>query len=259
MEINENQKSVPKRLRNLLNANVLWDSDKESERREALCIRIARDLGERMSSPLYGLVDIEDEQATPAKNITIEYINRAISTGNFLSKFDKKNVLTQAGIFDLNNSDATLRQLYGFLEKCLAYVRRTIPEEWERSKNDGGILTINNGMAGMLRVINDIANHLYNSGEIVPTRDTPEDMAQACEYYLDSVCRFILNVNDEVRADIRKTYGSNGPIHCWRYYQRAIHSERPDFLPLQYSCLEIPWTEEPCGLQSMGLQRVGHD
>ena len=21
----------------------------------------------------------------------------------------------------------------------------------------------------------------------------------------------------------------------------------------------IPWTEEPCGLQSMGLQRVGHD
>ena len=29
--------------------------------------------------------------------------------------------------------------------------------------------------------------------------------------------------------------------------------------PLQYSCLEIPWTEEPGGLQSMGSQRVGHD
>ena len=29
--------------------------------------------------------------------------------------------------------------------------------------------------------------------------------------------------------------------------------------PLQYSCLEnSPWTEEPGGLQSMGLQRVGH-
>ena len=29
-----------------------------------------------------------------------------------------------------------------------------------------------------------------------------------------------------------------------------------------HSCIiawEIPWTEEPCGLQSMGLQRVGHD
>ena len=29
--------------------------------------------------------------------------------------------------------------------------------------------------------------------------------------------------------------------------------------PLQYSCLENLWTEEPGGLQSMGLQRVGHD
>ena len=29
--------------------------------------------------------------------------------------------------------------------------------------------------------------------------------------------------------------------------------------PLQYSCLEIPWTEEPGGLQSVGLQRAGHN
>ena len=28
--------------------------------------------------------------------------------------------------------------------------------------------------------------------------------------------------------------------------------------PLQYSCQRIPWTEEPGGLQSMGLQSVGH-
>ena len=29
--------------------------------------------------------------------------------------------------------------------------------------------------------------------------------------------------------------------------------------PLQYSCLENPMGEEPGGLQSMGLLRVGHD
>ena len=29
--------------------------------------------------------------------------------------------------------------------------------------------------------------------------------------------------------------------------------------PLQYACLENPWTEEPGRLQSMGSQRVGHD
>ena len=29
--------------------------------------------------------------------------------------------------------------------------------------------------------------------------------------------------------------------------------------PLQDSCLEDPWTEEPNGLQSVGWRRVGHD
>ena len=29
--------------------------------------------------------------------------------------------------------------------------------------------------------------------------------------------------------------------------------------PLQYFCLENPWTEEPGGLQPMGSLRVGHD
>ena len=29
--------------------------------------------------------------------------------------------------------------------------------------------------------------------------------------------------------------------------------------PLQYSCLETPWTEEPGGLESMGPPREGHD
>ena len=29
--------------------------------------------------------------------------------------------------------------------------------------------------------------------------------------------------------------------------------------PFQYSCLEIPWTEEPGELQFMRSQRVGHD
>ena len=29
--------------------------------------------------------------------------------------------------------------------------------------------------------------------------------------------------------------------------------------PLQYSCLENPWTEEPGRLKSMGLRRVGQD
>ena len=231
MEINENQKSVSKNLRNTLNADMLWDSPRESERRDALRLKLAQDLGEKSTSPLYGRINIGEDQGSEVKCITIECIRIAINVGNFLSKFDKKNVLTQNGIFDLSQNDATLKLLYGFIEKCLIYVKNNASAEWDKGSADNGILTINNGIGGLIRVINDIANYLIDTQAIAPTTDSVEKMASEAEYYLAPVCRFINEIDEETRTDIRKTYGGNGPMHCWRHFQRAIHLERPEFSP----------------------------
>ena len=232
MEINENQKSVSKNLRNTLNADMLWDSPKESEKRDALRLKLAQDLGEKPTSPLYGRINIGEDQGSEIKCITIECIRIAVNVGNFLSKFDKKNVLTQSGIFDLSQNDATLKLLYGFIEKCLIYVKNNASAEWERGSADNGILTINNGIGGLIRIINDIANYLIDAQMIKPTTDTVEKMASEAEYYLAPVCRFINEIDDETRTDIRKAYGGNGPMHCWRHFQRAINLERPEFSPV---------------------------
>ena len=42
--------------------------------------------------------------------------------------------------------------------------------------------------------------------------------------------------------------GKNPCRRKWHYFQEGIILAQ-----------EIPWTEEPGGLQSMGLQKVGHD
>ena len=62
-------------------------------------------------------------------------------------------------------------------------------------------------------------------------------------------------------------------MNCWasQVFVQKVHNELGDkadqvkrdgegnATPLQYSCLEIPWTEEPGRLQSMGWLRVRHD
>ena len=231
MEINENQKSVPKKLRNILNADMLWDSPKESERRDALRLKIAQDLGERSTSPLYGRINIDEDQGSKIKCITIEWIRIAINAGNFLSKFDKHNILIQNGTFDLGKNEATLKLLYGFLERCLNYVKTYSAEEWEKGSSFDGILTTNNGIGGLIRIINDIVNFLMDNQKINPMSDTVEYMASEVEYYLDPVCRFINQINEETRNNIKTSYGGNGQIPCWRYFQKAIHDERPEFNP----------------------------
>ncbi len=231
MEINENQKSVSKKLRNILNADMLWDSPKETEKRDALRLKIAQDLGEKRTSPLYDRINIDEDQGSDTKCITIECIRIAINVGNFLSKFDKRNVLTQSGTFDLGQNNETLKLLYGFLVGCLNHVKEFSSTEWEKGSSMNGILTINNGIGGLIRAINDIANLLIDAGKIIPMSDDVGHMVEEAKYYLDPICRFINQVDEETRADIKKSYGGNGPTLCWRYFQRAIHSERPEFNP----------------------------
>ena len=46
-------------------------------------------------------------------------------------------------------------------------------------------------------------------------------------------------------------------FHICKYLMK--HIGEGNGIPLQYSCLENPWTKEPGRLQSMGSLRVGHD
>ena len=43
------------------------------------------------------------------------------------------------------------------------------------------------------------------------------------------------------------------------FTQTHVHFGEGNGSPLQYSCWRIPWTEEPCGLQSMASLGVGLD
>ena len=54
--------------------------------------------------------------------------------------------------------------------------------------------------------------------------------------------------------DLPATAGDSSSIPGWGRSPGGGHGN-----PLQYSCLGIPWTEEPGRLQSVGSQRVRHD
>ena len=55
------------------------------------------------------------------------------------------------------------------------------------------------------------------------------------------------SANEEMREMLVQSLGQEDPLEEGVTTHSSIHAWR------------IPWTEEPGGLQSMGLQRVGHD
>lgn len=241
MDINENQKAVPKSLRVTLNADMLWESKDLNERRQALRSKIAQMLGEEPTSPLNSRVLIGEAELTPGRCITIEALQAALKKCHFFNTYNKKNELTSEGTFDLDDNQESCDLFYPFIEKCLLYIRENCLEEWNKGDKEDGMLTINRGMYGVIRVIDDIVTMLVEKNMINPKSQDVEDMFGLISYYLKPLTEYINNLDSEQRKALKKVFGGGGDVRFWRAYQKAIADARPDFKP---EGLEEYWLNE---------------
>lgn len=231
MEINENQKTVSKNLQNTLNADLLWNSDDWNKQRKALRLNIAQKLGEKQSSPLFERIIIGENEVSPTCCITIDTIENALKSTNFLSRYDKGNAITENGTFDKGNNDVTQKILLPFITQCFDYFKENLPEEWAKGDNEHGVLTINNSIHAMIRLFNDIVNHLISQKKINPQNDNSDDLASEVEYYLAPLINYFSSITEEQRKEIRSNYGSGGKAKVWRIFQKIIADSRPEFIP----------------------------
>lgn len=241
MDINENQKAVPKTLRVTLNADMLWESADFGEQRQALRSKIAQMLGEESTSPLHSRVVIGESESTSDRCITVEAIQSALKKCRFFDTYVKKNTLQKAGTFDCGNNQDTCDLFYPFIEKCMLYVREACIIEWDRGDRDSGMLTINRGIQAVIRVIDDIVNMLVDKGMIMPKSQGLDDMFGLIAYYLKPLTDYINALTLEQRKDLRGYFGGGADTRFWRAYQKAVADARPDFNP---EGLEEYWQNE---------------
>ena len=231
MDINENQKAVPKTLRVTLNADMLWDSSDFNERRQALRSKIAQMFGEEETSPLMGRVVVGEDEKSPIKCITVEAIQTALKKCNFMTQYGKKNAIIKDGTFDVGTNQGTCDLLYPFLEECLRYVKDAAGEEWERGDSNDGMLTMNRGIQAVIRVINDIVNLLVERKEITPKLQKTEELVKQVSFYLDPLNDYLNHLTQQERKDLRGYFGGGADTRFWRAFQREIAKVRTDFNP----------------------------
>ena len=231
MDINENQKAVPKTLRVTLNADMLWESSDYNERRQALRSKIAQMLGEEPTSPLHSRVVIGESESTPERCITVEALQSALKKCHFFDLFGKKNELLRSGTFDYGENQETCDLFYPFIEKCLLYIRESCIDEWDKGDKDSGMLTMNRGIQAVIRVIDDIVNMLVEKEMIQPKSQELDDMFGLIQYYLKPLVDYINSLTAEQRKDLRGYFGGGADTRFWRAYQKAIANARLDFTP----------------------------
>lgn len=229
MDINENQKSVSKTLRITLNSDMLWDSPNQNERRDAIRSKIAQMCGEEQSSPLLGRVVIGEDEKNNIKCITIQAIQLALQKCFFFSTFAKNNTIATNGSFDVGDNQATIDRFYPFLEGCFKTVKNECETEW--SLGEQGILTINRGIQGIIRIINDVVNLLIAQNKLFPLTQDIDDIINEVEYYMSPLLNHINKLTEEQRIELKSFYGGGAENKYLRYFQKVIHDSLTDFNP----------------------------
>lgn len=231
MDINENQKAVPKSLRVTLNADMLWDSEDKTEQRQALRSKIAQMLGEQSTSPLRDRIIVGEGDPTPKKCITVEAIQTALKKTSFFATYGKNNILVSDGTFETGNNEEDCNIFYPFLEGIFLYIQKQCPDEWNKSESELGMITMNRGIQAIIRVLDDIVSLLSQRGMIFPKTQTANDMISLISYYMQPLLEYLCNMSYEERKELKSYFGGGADTRFYRAYQKAVADKRLDYNP----------------------------
>jgi DNA sulfur modification protein DndB len=240
MQINENQKAVPKNLRNTLNADLLWNSPNLNDQVKALKLQLAQDLGEEKGSPLFNRVIVGENKKSHTCCITIDSIKIALDRSNFFGQFSA-TVIKSSGTFYKGNNDSTYDRLFPFIQEYLSLISEPLKIEWNKGDSLDGFLAINPGIESLIRLLSDIVDHLDKELKINPKTDSISKMVDEIRYYTDPLIEFLTNLTEDQKRNLRKSYGTAGRAKYWRILQQAINSKRPEFEP---DGLDNYWKDE---------------
>lgn len=224
MQINENQKSVSKTLRNTLNIDLLWASSNPTLRKNALMLKVAEGLGDSKTSPLYGRVITGENKQTTMRCITTEYVKNALNDSRFLNQYNKAGEITSYGSIDKSDNDKTYKVLVDFLNKCFSSVRLLCEEEW--NKGGEGFLSINNSAYALIRIFDDISHIVLTKRG---NQFIDNTIAEELDTWIIELCQAINKMSFNTQKKIKTAKGGGAKKEAWRTYQIALNAQNPEF------------------------------
>ena len=233
MDINENQKSVPKSLRVTLNADMLWDSPVPRERRQAIASKVAQLLEDDKNSKLYGRIIVGENETSKNRRVTVLAIQDALAKSGLLNIYGRNgDTIVATGMLDLNDSDKTKDLIYDVMFLLFDHIYDTCTQAWEMTDDDFTILVTNRGIQAIIRTIGDILRFLVDNKYIEePAKMGAEDIAQDILPYLSPLCDFFNSATEEQRKTLRNHLGGSADTKFWREFQKIIHSKFDKFNP----------------------------
>lgn len=231
VDINHNQKSVPKNLLRSIMADFNWEAKDAAQALTALKTRLIGRLNFDDTSPFYQRVVMAEEKRTGTRCLTLEtLLNWGLpSKTGFFGK-TRGNAIIKTGYLTSVNSEETLKKATGFFKECFKYVQNGLSNQWDLGCEPGGFIAMNNGVTSTMRTIDVILAYLTTKG-VAPEEIGPKDLANEVIPFLAPIVKYIKELSPEGLNKLRTHFGASAPDKIMMEFLYAIHQENNDFTP----------------------------
>lgn len=231
MDINENQKAVPKVLRDTLEADLLYESQNFSYVTKAIKKRIAMKLGEK--SVLKGMVQTGENPGGTVSPLSIATIYKALDKTSFFNIYDKNNVVKSSGLLDygcktLEEKEKTEEAVYDLISYVLKSIKIDLGEKWNV---DSGVMITNNIIYAIICIIGDMLNLLYENNQIQELHPDISKIKKLIDDHLMALKMVLDSFDSTMNENIRIMRGEPGLKEAWQKIGSLMYKQDSSFNP----------------------------
>lgn len=231
VDINHTQKSVPANLLQSIMADFHWGSSNEKQAMSALKTRIFVELNSEDDSPFYKRVQLAEEKKTNKRCLTIQTLKTwGLNPVKYLGTF-RGDVLIKTGHLTETSHNKTLKKSKDFLKTVFNNIENKLTLQWDLGSEEGGFISMNVGVAAVLRILDEILDYAVIKDKIDPHEIDGIELANSIAKYMSPVVSFVQSLDLDGVKKLRGFLGSGGVVKVVRHFQESIHKKYPDFEP----------------------------
>ncbi len=228
VDINSEQRRVPRRLLVELDATLKWDSEVEEKRVNAIVSKACMGLDESQSSPLFGRVLLSDMRRTNTRCVSLTALASALSKPGFFLIRQKKG-FREYGPLWRDDPMVSLKRTQLVVSNWLGTIAVEAVDWWELGADDGGGLAMNDGVTVCIRMLRSVLDHLDHDGRVGALDD--KDLVARLDPYAKAIGAYFARMSAEKRRRFRALRGGQGQDTGTRECQAALNQEFERYQP----------------------------
>ena len=226
VDINHEQKSVPRGLLDELSAELFWDSEDCNLRLRAVLSKVIQDLNDETGSPFRDRLRLGEQSRTARRCISVTSLLKPLATSSLYLRTVRPRVVDSGPLW-ADANEFTAERTKRVLIAWFGTISDAASEWWNLGQGPGGGLAMNDSVSACLLVLASTIEYLDSQQSLKALDDT--QLVAAIVPYAETLGLALSEYSEAERLDFRKQRGVQGQTQRARMMEEILRNHHDGY------------------------------